>query len=140
MSDFSLKASDIKLYLNNKLYNVTQSVNWTIDYQEEPIFGIDSYYPQEITTNKITVTGSVTGFVLRMDGGLQGLGIRPLLYQALQSPYISIRVEDRANKVDLLFVDRAKVIKESVTATAKGLVMINFSFVGIIPLSTLDMD
>ena len=138
--DYQLKAADIKLYLNNKLYTVTQSVSWTIDYQEEPIFGIDSFFAQEITTTKTTVTGNVTGFVLRMDGGLQGLGIRPLLQQALQSPYISVRVEDRANKVDLLFIDRAKVIKESITATAKGLVMINFSFVGIIPLSTLDMD
>lgn len=137
--DFSLKASDIKLYLNNKQYNVTQSVSWTIDYQEEPIFGIDSFYPQEIAGSKTTISGNVVGFVLKMDGGLQGLGIRPLLHQALQSPYISVRIEDRSNKVDLLFIDRAKVSKESITSTAKGLVTLNFSFVGIVPLQTLDM-
>lgn len=137
--DFSLKASDVILYLNSKKYNVTQSVSWTIDYQEEPIFGIDSFYPQELAPIKTTINGNVSGFVMRMDGGLQGLGIRPLLHQALQSPYISIRIEDRANKVDLLFIDKAKVTKESITSTAKGLVTINFSFTGIIPLQTLDM-
>jgi hypothetical protein len=138
--DRTLKGAEIKVYLNNKLYAVTQSVSYTIDYQEEPIFGIDSIYPQEISTTKIMISGSIAGLVLKMDGGLQGLGIRPLINQALQSPYISLRIQDRANQTDLLFVDRIKVTKESFSSQAKGLVSVSFSFVGIMPLQTLDMN
>lgn len=138
--DSTLKGAEVKVYLNNKLYAVTQSINYTIDYQEEPIYGIDSIYPQEISTSKISVSGSINGLVLKMDGGLQGLGLRPLIHQALQSPYISLRIQDRNSQTDLLFVDRIKVSKESFSTQAKGLVSVSFSFVGIMPLQALDMN
>lgn len=138
--DRTLKGADIKLYLNNKLYAVTQAVSWSIDYGEEAIYGIDSPYPAELAPTKISVSGTVSGLVLRMDGGLQGLGIRPLINQALQSPYISLRIQDRANQVDLLFIDRIKVGRESFSTQAKGLAQVNFTFTGILPLQALDMD
>ena len=138
--DFTLKGADCRLYLNNKAYNVAQQVQWSIDYGEEPIYGIDSMVPQEIASTKLSVSGSVVGLVLRMDGGLQGGGLRPKILEAIASPYISLRIEDRVNKADLLWVDRIKISRESVTLGAKGTIHVSFSFVGILPYQTLDLD
>lgn len=136
--DLIMRGSDVTLHLNNKPYNVTQQVQWSIDYGEDPIYGIDSYLPQEISPTKISVSGQVTGLILRMDGGLQGGGIRPLLVDYLASPYISLRVRDRINQLDLLYIDRIKVTKESVSVAPKGMLKISFNFVGIIPFQALD--
>jgi hypothetical protein len=136
--DVILKGASIKLYLNGNIYPC-EGVSYSIDYAEDAIYGIDSLYPQEIATTKVSVAGQVNGLVLQMDGGLQGRGLRPLLKDALASPYISVRIQDIYNQVDLLNVNDVKVTNESVNISAKGLIRINFGFKGIYPSQTLDL-
>lgn len=133
-----LVGAHIKMYINNKVYKVTQSVTISVDYGESETYGIDASYPQEITPGKVSVKGSVQGLRVRYSGGLQADSIRPLWTDMMASPYISIRIQDRSTGEDILFIPNAKVIKEDHVMAIKGTYKLNFQFIGQIPYFALD--
>lgn len=132
-----LTGSQCKVYLAGTLYPAS-SIQYTIDYGEQEIFGIDSVYPQEIATTRITVQGSISGFRVQLSGGLQGTDVRSRIGDVLHASYISLRIEDRKNLVDILLVPQIKVTSENMSIGAKGVVTVNFSFKGLLPLNILD--
>jgi hypothetical protein len=133
-----LSGANIKLYINNKVYNVVQSVTFSVDYGETEIYGIDAVYAQEIATTRVSVRGSVQGIRLKLSGGLQGANIRPLFTDIAASPYISLRISDRYSGEDIIFIPNAKVTRESHTIASKTTYKLSFDFVGQVPLFALD--
>ena len=138
MQTFILTGAHINLYLNNKLYKEVQSVSFSVDYGETEIYGIDTPYPQEIATTKVTVRGSVQGLRQKLSGGLQGSNLRPLFTDIAASPYISIRITDRQSGEDIVLIAQAKVTRESHQIATKSTYKLSFDFVGQIPLFALD--
>ena len=130
----------VKVYFEANLLKECQSINWTIDYEETPIYGIDSVFPVEIAPGKISLQGSVTMVYVQAGGGLQGKDIRSRIQEVLYAPYISIRVKDRKNDLDLLFCPQVKVSQESMSISIKGHVQVTFSFKGIIPYNAMDLS
>lgn len=133
-----LTGANIKLYINNKVFKTVQNVTFSVDYGETEIYGIDAVYPQEIATTRVSVRGSVQGIRIKMSGGLQGSNIRPLFTDIAASPYISLRIQDRATGEDIIFIPNAKVTRESHTISTKSTYKLNFDFVGQVPLFALD--
>jgi len=133
-----MAGAHINLYINNVLYKIVQSVSFTVDYAETPIYGIDASYPQEIAPGKIMVTGNVSGMRIKQSGGLQGSNMRPLFSDFAASPYISIRITDAQSKEDILYIPNAKVTRESHTIGTKATYKLNFDFIGQIPYFALD--
>lgn len=138
MSRYTMVGADIKLYINNKVYNVAQSVSLEVDYGETAIYGIDSPWPQEVAGGRASVRGNVTGLRIKYSGGLQGSNIRPSFTDLAASPYISIRIQDRQTGEDIALIQKAKVSKESHSAGIKGSYKLNFSFEGQMILFALD--
>jgi len=136
--NYVLTGPNINLYINNTLYKEVQSVSFVVDYGEQPIFGIDSPYAQEIAVTKITVSGSVQGIRVKDSGGLQAKNIRSLFGDVAASPYISLRISDRISSEDILFIPAAKVVKESHAIATKSSYKLSFDFVGLVPLFALD--
>jgi hypothetical protein len=134
----TLTGAHIKLYINNQVYKVVQSITLTIDYGEQEIYGIDAAHAQEIAPTRVSVRGSVQGLRVKNSGGLQAQNIRPLFIDLLASPYISIRIQDRSTSEDILFIPQAKVSQESHTAATKSTYKMSFNFVGQVPLMALD--
>jgi len=133
-----LTGANVKIYINNKVYNVVQSISFSVDYGETEIYGIDTMYAQEIAPTKITVRGTIQGLRVKMSGGLQGVTMRPLFSDNAASPYISIRVTDRYSGEDIIFIPNAKVSRESHSVSTKSTYKLNFDFVGQIPQFALD--
>lgn len=134
-----LRGSEIKVYIGGTLYNVAQSISWTIDYGETPIYGIDSQFPQEIAPTRLSVQGSVSGIRIKLDGGLQGRQARTKITDILFAPYTSLRVKDRYSDVDIFFLPQMKITNEQVSIQAKGIVNISFNFKGVVPYSEMDI-
>ena len=134
-----IKGAEIKTYVGGKLYPEVQQIQYTIDYGEYEIHGIDSAFPQEIASSKVTVNGSVTGLRIKFTGGLQGYHLRTKINQILHAPYVSLRIQDRQTEQDLFWLPQMKVSSESFQVVAKGIVVVNFKFKGIIPYSELDV-
>jgi hypothetical protein len=133
-----LTGSNIKLYINNQVYTSVQSISFSIDYGESEIYGIDSVYPQEIAVTKCAVRGSVNGLRIKLSGGIQSANLRPLYSDIAASPYISIRIQDRNTKEDILYIPNAKVTRESHSVAIRSTYKLNFDFVGMVPFSPLD--
>lgn len=128
----------IKFYLNGKLYKEIQSVGYSIEYGETEIYGIDSPFPQEIATTRVSVSGQVSGLRIKLSGGIMAYNGRTLIKDIVSSPYVSIRIQDRQTAEDLLFIPNAKIVNQRYEAAAKGTVKMSFSFKGLVPLEPLD--
>jgi hypothetical protein len=134
----TISGAQVVIYINGKIYHEAQQVSFAIDYGEEPIYGIDSIFPQEIKATKISITGNISGIRTANSNGLQGKDIRTGVKNSLLTPYISLRISDRKTGEDILYVPHAKVINEKVDISAKGIARHNFSFTGLQPLQPLD--
>ena len=128
----------VKVFINNRLYESCQSIQYSIDYGETPIYGIDSPLPQEIATGKMMVSGSIQGLRMKNSSTLKSTAAVPAIKDFLLTPYISIRIQDRQSGEDILFIPSAKIRNQNVGVAAKGVVKINFSFLGIMPLEAPD--
>jgi hypothetical protein len=134
----TIVGAHIKIYINGVAYQEAQSLSFNIDYGEEPIYGIDSVFPQEIKTTRISVEGRIEGLRIANSAGLQGYQIRPGIRQSVFAAYISIRAQDRRTGEDIIFIPFAKVKNESTQVSAKGVMKTSFSFSGLQPLQPLD--
>lgn len=135
-----LKGAEVKMYVGGKLFSEVQSIQYTIDYGETEIYGIDSQFPQEIAPGRVSVQGSVQGLVIKMVGGLQAYDLRTKINEILHGPYVSLRLKDRYSDSDIFWLPQMKVINEQISIPAKGLVRISFQFKGIIPYNPLDIN
>lgn len=133
-----LTGAHIKLYINNQVYKLVQSISITVDYGEQEIYGIDAEHAQEIAPTRLSVRGSVNGLRIKNSGGLQAQNMRPLFVDLIASPYISIRIQDRSTGEDILFIPNAKVSSETHSIATKSTYKMNFNFVGQVPLFALD--
>ena len=127
----TISGAHINLHINGKLYNEVQDLSYTIDYGEEPIYGIDSVFPQEIKITRISIQGNVSGIRIAGSGGLQGTDIRPKITDSIFAPYISIRVSDRRTGEQIMWIPHAKVVNEKMDVSAKGNMRVSFSFTGL---------
>lgn len=134
-------ASKCRLYINNKIYSVTQNVSVSEDTGEYAIYGIDSPFPQEIAGGGQNVVRGSAGILrTKNSGGLQGINARPLFSDLAASNYVSLRLEDRSTGETLWSIPKAKLnnIKQSVSA--KGIYQITFDFIGQIMYQPLDLS
>lgn len=135
-----LKGAEVKMYVGGKLFSEVQSIQYTIDYGETEIYGIDSSFPQEIAPGRVSVQGSVQGLVIKMVGGLQAYDLRTKINEILHGPYVSLRLKDRYSNSDIFWLPQMKVISEQISIPAKGTVKISFQFKGIVPYNPLDIN
>lgn len=134
----TIAGAQVSLHINGKLYNEVQQLSYTIDYGEEPIYGIDSIFPQEIKITRVSIQGSVSGVRLAGSNGLQGQDIRPKITDSMFAPYVSIRISDRRTGEQIMWIPYARVTNEKVDISAKGVVKVSFSFLGLQGQQPLD--
>ena len=135
-----LKGAECKVFIGGKLYGEVQQISYTIDYGEQEIYGIDSIFPQEIATTRISVQGNISGVRVKLSGGLQGKDALTKINQKLFAPYVSVEIRERQSDTKIIFIPQCKITAETLQVAAKGVVKLNFSFKGIIPYNPLDMN
>jgi hypothetical protein len=133
-----ISGAHIKLYVNGVVYNEVQQIDYLLDYGEEPIYGIDSIFPQEIKVSRVSIQGNVSGIRVISSNGLQGYNLRPKITDSYFAPYVSLRIVDRRTGEDIMFIPHARVTSEKMSVSAKGNVSVNFSFTGLQGQQTLD--
>ena len=138
MQSSILTGALVKVYLNGKPFGPSQTVSYVVDYGQTGTYGIDSMFVQEISPTKAVVTGNISGLRIKASGGLEALGISPTLDRILEFPYISIRIQDRQSKEDIIYIQAAQITNQQFSAAAKGVVKVSFSFLGVAALSTTD--
>ena len=136
-----ISAAMVRLYVNNRIYPVTQSISVNIDTGEYAIYGINSPYPQEIAGGgQNSVKGSATIVRTRNSGGVQSVNLRPLFSDLAASNYVSLRLEDRSTGETLWSIPKAKLSNVKESAQAKGVYHTSFDFIGQILFWPLDLS
>lgn len=130
---YTLSAAQVFVYFGGKHLKELQTIQYSVNYGEEAIYGIDSAFPQEIASTRAMLTGQCSLVYLQAEGGLQGKGLTPRLQEILYMPYNNLKIKDRKNGVDILFCPSVKITNETVSISAKGTVKITFNFSGILP-------
>ncbi len=138
MAQRVIAGAHIKLHINGEVYNEVQQLSYTIDYGEEPIYGIDSVFPQEIKITRVSIQGSVSGVRVANSNGLQGQSIRPKITDSIYAPYVSIRISDRRTGEEIMWIPYARVTNEKFDISAKGTAKLSFSFIGLQGQQPLD--
>jgi len=138
MAQRTIAGAHLKLYINGIVYNEAQQISYTIDYGEQPIYGIDSAFPQEIKISRISVQGSVQGVRIANSNGTQGYDLRTGIRDSIFNPYVALRVTDRRTGEDIIFIPYAKVTNEQFSVNAKGVASLSFSFTGLQAMQPLD--
>lgn len=128
-----------RLWVNNKIYPVTQSVSIELDQGTYPIYGINSPDPQELATGQRSVKGSVKGVRIKNSGGLQGVNLIPLFSDLAAGNYVSLRLENRADGETIWSIPKARVGKISESVQTKGIYLISFDFTGMLLYYPLDL-
>lgn len=131
-----------RLYVNNKVFSVTQSVSVEIDTGTISTYGINSPYPQEIAqgAGQNSVKGSVKGVRVKNSGGLQGSGLLPLFSDLSSGNYVSLRLEDRSTGETIWSVPKSMVSNVSESVQTRGIYLVSFSFIGQILFWPLDLS
>lgn len=133
-----ISGAHINLHINGQAYNEVKQISYTIDYGEEAIYGIDSVFPQEIKITRISIQGSISGVRVGGSGGLQGQDIRPKITESVFAPYVSIRISDRKTGEQIMWIPSAKIVNERMEVSAKGNMVVSFSFLGLQGQQPLD--
>lgn len=130
-----------RLFVNNVIYTVTQSVSVTEVIGAYPIYGINSPYPQEIATGgQNMVTGTVEGIRIRGMDSLQSANLLSLFQNLAATNYCSLRLENRQTGETIWSIQKAQVKDVMETVKAKGTMHFNFSFIGQIIYRPLDLS
>jgi hypothetical protein len=137
---FSLAGSQIKVYFGGQQLKEIQSMNYTVDYGEQAIYGVDSSYPQEIAVTQVSVKGSFSIVYIQGNMGLQGSDIRSRIQEILYAPYVALRISNIKTSEDIAFFPQTKVTQESMSISAKGVVKITAQFTSIIPYMSGDLN
>lgn len=136
----TMAGGSIRLFVNNKIYSVSQSVTLDHDPGENPTYGINSPYPQDIGIGQIMTRGSVRGLRIKQSGGIQGSNALALFSDRAAANYVSLRLEDRSTGETIWSIPKAKISKILESVAIKGTYKINFDFVGQILYYTLDLS
>lgn len=139
MQVVTLRGADCVLYIGGNKYTSVQNITYTIDYGVQEIGGIDSIYPQELCVTKISVSGTVSGVVVKGRNGLQGAGVTPGLLDLLNQSYVSIRISDRYSDKNIIYIPQCSITSETLNIGTKGTVKSTFSFRGIIAMQPGDL-
>lgn len=139
-SPLTIPGANCRIYLNNKVYSVAQSVTLEVDEGVYEVYGINAPYPQELASGQIHVRGNIKGIRLKQSGGLQGSNAIPLFSDIISGNYISLRLEDRSTQETIWSVTTARINNVSEVVQIKGIYQVTFSFVGQIPFRTLDLS
>jgi len=124
----SITGAELKIYINNRIFGVCDSLSWTVDSGRRSIRGLDSNEPYEIAEGPATIQGSMQVKRLRRDGGLEGRGLMGLPHQFSLEKYISIRILERKTEAVVFATDRALLTNQSWRVGVKGLLTGSFNF------------
>lgn len=139
MQSVTLRGADVKLLINGKPFPC-QAITYTIDFGETEIRGIDSFFAQELVPTKISVKGTINGIKIKGTGGIQGFTLRSRISEVSYAPYIQLHLKDRHTDSDILIIQQCKVTSETLTVQTKTTAKLTCSFIGILPLSEMDIN
>lgn len=132
MQSKSVVGSQIKCYVNNRLFGICTGFEYTIDVGRKAIYGLDQITPFELAAGVYSVKGKMDFNKVRYDGGLEGRGLVASQDKMLLEKYIGIVLVDRVTDTVIFQADFATINNQSWEVKAKGIMTGSCTFEAII--------
>jgi hypothetical protein len=134
MRIITLRGGDIKVYINNHLFNNVAALGFTINYNRHEIFSIDDNTAVEIIPGPINVNGQIRLYRKKGSGGAEGQGLVAPEHLILKEKYFHLVVVDRSTDTLILEVDKCVVSRQQWNFDSQTLSVgvIEFSGFGVI--------
>ena len=113
--------------INGKLAAFATSIQYRINAQQDEIFGIDDYFPQELAPKKITVEGTIGGLYLAHKGFVE-MQIVPSALSFLFHKYLEIEIKDRVTDYLLFKTTKAVITGYSNNIQAEQMSSVSLTF------------
>lgn len=138
-SHFVLTGAAVRVFLNERLIPGLQSIQWTKNYHEMPIYGIDIPVPQEIASQKLSIRGAMNGVVvIDKEAWYRAEDIIPKLESLFDAPYTVLRIEKRRTKEDLVVFQNVKIESVSFSIAAQNTIKWTCTFTAAYDLESID--
>lgn len=123
--------ANARIYINNKLFGVASSLEFTLDHGIQETYGLDNSEPLELAETKNRCTGSLHVYRLRGDGGLAQRGLMTENHNVKLEKYSSMVVVDRFTDMVLFQCDKLRFGTQQWSMNSKGLMEGMVQFTGI---------
>jgi hypothetical protein len=120
----------VVLKINDSLMGFSFGVSWEISTDYREINTIDDYQAWELVPNRISVSGTISGFHLPHKSPTL-IGIQSDVLSFLFDKYLTIEVRDSATNVLLFFTNKAVIVNRSEVINAESLATLNLRFKAI---------
>lgn len=131
MRSQTLRAIDSIVFINGRPYALCTELSWSVDYGSKENFGIDVQEAQEIQSTRVKVSATITCLKTHLDGGIEAMGVVPVMAELSRERYFYLQVTDRQNDRSYLEIPKAKCSGQQWRVAAKGVVQGSFSISGI---------
>ena len=136
----TLTGARAKIFINDKLIGLATDCSWSLAYGMEPVHTLGRFEPQEIVpvsqeAVEVTVNGMrvvIYGPHIGFDGNIDTSNLVPVLADLLANKDLTISIEDRQTNAVIMRVGRCRSRGYSSQVSAKGMVTINTTWIGII--------
>lgn len=108
--------------VNGLLLGRVTSLEWSIATPRKPIYGIDSFTPQELLTGAVKISGRLQIVRTTADGGAEGAGIVAGLPDLSREHYFSLQLIERASDSVVFEAWYASCESQSWTAPERGVI------------------
>lgn len=127
-----ITAARILVFINNRLYGRCGGISWQSVTPKKAARSVDIPYVQEYMPTTFEVTGSMTVYRMIGDGGTEGAGIQAAQIDISREKYFTMILVERSTDTAILQIDNATVQSQSWSVSAKGVLMGQIGFSGII--------
>lgn len=131
MRSKTLRGIDSIVFINGRPYSVCTELSWSVDYGAKANYGIDLVEPSEIQSTRVKITGTVSCLKQHLDGGVEAMGVAPVLSDISRERYFYLQIVDRRNDSSYLEIPKAKCTSQQWRVAARGVAQGSFSFEGI---------
>lgn len=127
-----ISSARILVFINNRLYGRCGGISWQAVTPKKAARAVDTPVVQEYMPTTIEVAGTMAIYRMIGDGGVEGAGIQANQIDVAREKYFTIVLVERSTDTPILQINQATVQSQSWNATAKGMLMGQVSFSGII--------
>jgi hypothetical protein len=125
-------AAKVQMYINGKLFARVTSFQWKDARPHRAIYGLDNGLPYELAPTIIKNTAQMGVLKTQADGGVEAAGMAGNVRDVIREKYFTVMLVDRTTDTVIFQADRCKLVDQSWSVAARGLMtgVVEFECIG----------
>jgi hypothetical protein len=127
-----LTGAQVVCYVNAAMFGRVSSINISIDSPRRKIHVIDTLQPVELAPMSVDVSGTMTVFKLKQDGGIEAVGLISKWSNLTFEKGFDLALVDRSTDTIIYHIENCSIESQRWGINTKGYVLGNIAFSGLL--------